>query len=613
VLNPAQYARGWHTTGTLGTLGASVTAGRLLGLDATQLRTALGIAASSAGGLRQNFGSMVKPLHAGQAAFHGTTAAQLASRGFSADLDILDGPRGFMGVFGGAPEDGFALDIFTAPPNEILQPGLSFKRFACCGAISTALDALLLLVDRHHLTADNIARMRCEVNRGAPDILIHSTASTALQGKFSLQYSLAVALLDGDAGLAQYTDERVNEPRVQELSRRVEVVVNPDFPHEPAFPSTVILETVDGRRFSETVDIPVGRPEHPMSWDDLSRKFRSCAAGVLPAAAAEHALSLARGLSSLANVAELARAAGAFEDHGPTGVAAPRFTEQEPRMPTNRGRWGAEDERGTANLLTADVVLQACQTPRTGRVYNLGIEVKQGAPVAGRRISPVHLMSTDGGDYAALGRQDWGTADDYLLLAAGGTSHIDGLAHMWHRGQLYNGFPFTEVRSSGAARCGIEKTGGLVLRAHLLDFATAPTRTPHVITTADIKAYLAARNVILAPGDGLLFRTGWMEAALEDELDGRQFPAVAPETAAWLAEQDIALVGADNPAVEATAVRGIMPPLHEVLLCELGMYIMEMLYLADPARAGAVTGLLVVAPLLITRGVNSPVNPLFIT
>jgi kynurenine formamidase len=278
--------------------------------------------------------------------------------------------------------------------------------------------------------------------------------------------------------------------------------------------------------------------------------------------------------------------------------------------PSNWGRWGADDERGAANLLTPETVLAACAAPTAGRVYNLGIEVRQGAPVAGRRTSPVHLMSSDGGDYAALGREDWGTADDYLFLASGGTTHIDALSHVWSGGTLYNGFPYTEVRSSGAARCGIEKTGGLVTRALLLDLTSGPDDAS--LTGADIEALLRDRGLEARPGDALLFRTGWMEAALAGELDGRSFPVVDPEAAGWLAERDVALVGADNPAVEATGVRGVLPPLHRVLIRDLGVYIVEMLDLRAPAADGVTSGLLVVAPLLVSRGVNSPVNPLLI-
>jgi kynurenine formamidase len=220
-------------------------------------------------------------------------------------------------------------------------------------------------------------------------------------------------------------------------------------------------------------------------------------------------------------------------------------------------------------------------------------------------------MSSDGGDYAALGREDWGTADDYLFLASGGTSHIDALAHVWSGGKLYNGFSYRDVRSSGASRCGIEKTGGLVTRALLLDVAD---RHPGAggLTGGDIESYLSERGLEARPGDALLFRTGWMEAALTGELEGRSFPVVDVAAGDWIAEHDVALVGADNPAVETTGSRGALPPLHEVLIRDLGVYIVEMLDLREPAEAGVDSGLLVIAPLLISRGVNSPVNPLLI-
>jgi kynurenine formamidase len=292
----------------------------------------------------------------------------------------------------------------------------------------------------------------------------------------------------------------------------------------------------------------------------------------------------------------------------PAGRFAPESEEAGVDEPTNWGRWGPDDERGAANLLSEEVVLAACSVPASGRVYDLGIELRHDAPVAGRRISPVHLMSSDGGDYAALEREDWGTADDYLFLAAGGTSHIDALSHVWSGGSLYNGFSYREVRSSGAARCGIEKTGGLVMRALVLDVAGREGG----LTGDDIDAYLEDRGLEARPGDALLFRTGWMEAALADELDGRSFPVVAPEAAGWIADHDIALVGADNPAVEQTGVRGVLPPLHKVLIRDLGVYIVEMLDLRRPAGDGVDQGLLVVAPLLVSRGVNSPVNPILI-
>ena len=280
--------------------------------------------------------------------------------------------------------------------------------------------------------------------------------------------------------------------------------------------------------------------------------------------------------------------------------------------PSNWGRWGPEDERGTANLFTPEKVLGALRHPTSGRVFELGIEVRKNAPVGGERISPLHFMTHDGGDFAALGRDDWGTADDYLILATQGTTHVDGLAHMWYGGKLYNGFSYREVRSSGAGRLGLEKLGGLVTVAHLLDFTDRVGPDAGEITAADVDSLFATRGVRPEPGDGLLFRTGWMEERLRGEVYESRFPAVSPDFADWIAEHDIALVGADNIAVEATGRRGVLPPLHRVLIRDLGVAMLELLHLRDPAEAGVHSGLLVVAPLRISRGVGSPVNPLLI-
>lgn len=279
----------------------------------------------------------------------------------------------------------------------------------------------------------------------------------------------------------------------------------------------------------------------------------------------------------------------------------------------NWGRWGKDDERGAVNLITGDRVLAACARPAQGQVYELGIELRRDSPVGGERSAPMHFMVHDGGDFAALGRDDWGTADDYVSLYTQGTTHIDGLGHMWSGGKLYNGFSYREVRSSGAGRLGVEKLGGIVTTAHVLDFSDRAAEADSEITVSDIDDYFTRTDKQPAPGDALLFRTGWMEAALDRDLDGRGFAVVAPEVGAWIGEHDIAVVGADNIAVEATGRRGVLPPLHQHLVCDLGVTLIEMLNLTSPGAAGVTEGMLVIAPLRISRGVGSPVNPLLIT
>ncbi|MES1246475.1 MAG: MmgE/PrpD family protein [Actinomycetota bacterium] len=305
---PDHYERGWHSTSTIGTLGAAVAASRLLGLDADGLAKAVAIAASSAAGLRDNFGTMVKPLHAGNAAFHGIKAAELVSRGFTASSSILDGERSYIDVYRNheatiSPED-FSLDGDL----EIETSGITFKRYTCCGAIHAALDATLELRAEHGLTPETVKSMRCAVHPRAPEILIHHTASTPEQGRFSVEYSLAVAIADGDAGVPQYEEARLEDPVVQDLSRRVDVFVDEALAlNEGAATalsnSIVTVETVDGQVFEHRVP-----PHRPMSWAEIERKFRSNASVVLDADAAERALEVAKALPTLADATRLAAA-----------------------------------------------------------------------------------------------------------------------------------------------------------------------------------------------------------------------------------------------------------------------------------------------------------------
>ncbi|MEZ4333680.1 MAG: cyclase family protein [Myxococcota bacterium] len=287
--------------------------------------------------------------------------------------------------------------------------------------------------------------------------------------------------------------------------------------------------------------------------------------------------------------------------------------ERRSTRPSNWGRWGPDDERGAANLVTPAVVARAATRVRRGHTYELGLDIRRDAPLGGPRSPMQHFMAVDGGDFAALGRPGWGTADDYVVMATGGTTHVDGLCHMWYDGHLYNGFPYTEVRSSGASRCGIEHLGGIVTTGHLFDFVGRPTDEPDVIGAADVRAYAAEYGIQVERGDAVLFRTGWVEAALRREDRSRSFPVVSPDVAGWLAERDVSLVGADNVAVEATPRpdQGSMP-FHDVVLRDLGVYILELLHLAAPAADGVRSGMFVIAPLRIHRGVNSPLNPLLV-
>ena len=306
-LNPDHYQRGWHSTSTIGGLGTAAAAARMLGLDADGVARAVAIAASSAGGLRDNFGTMVKPFHAGNAAFHGVASAELAARGFSASRSILDGERSYPEVFRNNETSTLSPDDFRLDELEIVGSGITFKRYTCCGALHAALDALLELVAEHDLQPEQVARIRCAVHPRTPEILIHHHATTPEQGRFSVEYSLAVALTDRDAGVPQYTEERIADPAVQELSDRVEVVVDEllagDEMTETAISNSIVtVELTDGEVLEHRVE-----PHLPMSWDEIERKFRGSASLVLDADSAEEALATTRTLPQLERVSDLAR------------------------------------------------------------------------------------------------------------------------------------------------------------------------------------------------------------------------------------------------------------------------------------------------------------------
>lgn len=278
-MNPAHYEAGWHATATLGTLGATVAAGRIAGLDAAGIANALGIAASSSAGIRKNFGSMVKPLHAGLAARNGVLAVQLAAAGLKADPAALDGNNGFVDVFRGEAD----MPAFTfGGALEIDASGIGIKRYPCCGCTHSALDALLALRAENGFGGGEVEAIHCTMNGLVPDILVHHRPTTPAQAKFSMEYCLAVAVLDGACGLDQFDGRRVAAGDVQDLLARVTTSVDPAIVYRNGvYPGTVTVTLKDGRRLSRSAEEALGHPDRPLSTADLEQKFVSCATRAL--------------------------------------------------------------------------------------------------------------------------------------------------------------------------------------------------------------------------------------------------------------------------------------------------------------------------------------------
>jgi len=288
AVNPAHYTRGWHATSTIGTLGCAAAAARLLGLDLAQTRHALGIAASLASGLKENFGSMTKPFHAGHAAQNGVRAAQLAREGLTASDSALEGRQGYLAAFSGVGPEAAALDGLGRRW-ELTASGIAVKPYPSCALTHSAIDALVELRGRHRIDPVAVAAVEVGVNAVVPDVLRHARPANGLERKFSMQYCAAAALARGPLGLADFEDGPVADAATRHLMDRVRMVIDPTLPHELEQQAwtRVTVRLADGTTFEEKPRGASGHPSAPLTDAELRAKFLACAAPVIGAEAAE--------------------------------------------------------------------------------------------------------------------------------------------------------------------------------------------------------------------------------------------------------------------------------------------------------------------------------------
>ena len=222
-VNLHHYEKGWHPTATLGVFGAAAACCHLMGLDRAKTAQALAIAASLASGIKANFGTMTKPLHVGHTARNGLFAAQLAREGFTANDAALEHKQGFLRVFNGAGNfDAEAILADWGRPYDIVSPGLGIKQHPCCGSTHPAVDAMLALRAEHEHRART--RWRASNSWTHPRRLAHTDRpdpQTGLDAKFSVQYCLARALLDGRIVLEHFEGEAFRDPTARALMRRI--------------------------------------------------------------------------------------------------------------------------------------------------------------------------------------------------------------------------------------------------------------------------------------------------------------------------------------------------------------------------------------------------------
>ena len=307
---------GFHPPGLVGVMGSAAAGSVMLGLDTEQTQMALGMAASRAGTVSANTGTMTKSTHCGNAGRMGLEAALLAAKGFTANATVIEHESGYAAVLFG---DGFELEAVTRDfgnPYRLVHPGVAIKKHPSQYGTHRGIDAALDLQQRFGVDADRIAAVTIEtpvmryVGRPFPE--------TGLDGKFSFQYTVAAALLDRSIGIETFTDEAVHRPEVVDLLRRTTVDMKPEIPANfDDMWIVVSVETSDGQTYRSRCDRPRGIWGNPLTRDERLAKVRSCASRVLSDSETERFIAIIEDLESAntATVQELVAMLG----HGPVG------------------------------------------------------------------------------------------------------------------------------------------------------------------------------------------------------------------------------------------------------------------------------------------------------
>lgn len=302
MLYPHHYDRGWHITGSTGTIGAAAACARLLGLDVEKTTMALGIAASQPVGLREQFGTMTKPFHPGGAAKAGMMSALLAREGFTASPRAIEAPRGFAQV----TSTKYDWNEITDELGQRFEIGFnSYKPFACGIVIHPSIDASAQLRDKG-VTPENLERLELRVHPLVLELTGKKEPTDGLQGKFSVYHGCAAGLIFGRASEDQYADEIVNREDVVATRRKVVATVDESI-SEASVEALAVLK--DGREIGLRVDHAIGSLERPMTDADLEDKFSAMNTPILGEAQTRKLMDLCWDLANAASVKELVAAA----------------------------------------------------------------------------------------------------------------------------------------------------------------------------------------------------------------------------------------------------------------------------------------------------------------
>jgi len=321
AMNMGHYARGWHTTLTFGAPSAAAACARLLGLDAARSAAAISAATSFASGAKKQFGTNMKPVHAGLAAQAGILAACLAEQGITAAPEIFEGEWSYGALFGAPGAPGFdAARAQLAGPSAMTSHGAWLKAHPCCASAHRPIDAIRAM-RRKGLRAADVESIEAEVSEIVMRNLMYETPTDDMQARFSLNHCLALALTQDEIRVRDFRPDRLARAELRAIWPRVSMRLYPTLPGSMAPKlgaerTRVVVTCRDGSRREETIVFPRGHPQAPMSDADLGRKFIDCANGAMSARAMANLVDALFGLDKLDGIGDIANAIARLADQG---------------------------------------------------------------------------------------------------------------------------------------------------------------------------------------------------------------------------------------------------------------------------------------------------------
>ena len=303
LVSPSHYQKGFHVTGTVGSFSATAAAGRMLGLDARQLAVAFGIAATQAAGLKSNFGTMCKPLHAGTASEHGLRAARLAAKGFTARGDSLECDQGF------ASSQSDHLNAEAAlgePPSGWHLRNNLFKYHAACYLTHAPIECAKEIRLKNNFPPERVRKILLRIDSGADKVCNIPNPTTGLEAKFSLRQTVAMAMTGVDtANLDSYTEAVTREPRIKDLRDKMAIEFQPHWSHSLA---EMAIQLDDGTTIEVKHDAGIPWADLEKQREAIETKYDSLVTPLLGAAGARRLHDVIERIDSLTDVGELVRA-----------------------------------------------------------------------------------------------------------------------------------------------------------------------------------------------------------------------------------------------------------------------------------------------------------------